>query len=219
MDIPRDVFLGALRSISEIGTLDYDRKGLAGIESEVRKAVNMLKRYGDGSMDQILTAFLELKMTAKFRQEWISYHGRPKCVPHIEDLLNFANKRQSILELPHFSKEFKTMTNSKTAIGNFTTKANRGMVMQTKGTTVTCSACDAVHHLFQCSTFCGWDLERRKNFIKIKHLCYNCLGHGHISDSCPSKKLCSVWTKASHIDSPSAAAAAASVCSTGCSNC
>ena len=69
VDRPRDVFLGALRSISEIGTLDYDRKGLAGLESEVRKAVNTLKRYGDGSMDQILTAFLELKMTAKFRQE------------------------------------------------------------------------------------------------------------------------------------------------------
>ena len=58
--------------------MDYDRKGLAGLESEVRKAVNTLKRYGDGSMDQILTAFLELKMTAKFRQEWISYHGRPE---------------------------------------------------------------------------------------------------------------------------------------------
>ena len=42
------------------------------------------------------------------------------------------------------------MTNSKTAIGNFTKKANRGMVMQTKGTTVSCSACDAVHHLYQC---------------------------------------------------------------------
>ena len=69
MDRPRDVFLRALRSISEIGTLDYDRKGLAGLEYEVRKAVNTLKRYGDGSMDQILTAFLELKMTAKFRQE------------------------------------------------------------------------------------------------------------------------------------------------------
>ena len=80
------------------------------------------------------------------------------------------------------------MTNSKTAIENFTKKANRGMVMQTMGTTVTCSACDAVHHLCLCSTFCGWDLERRKNFIKRKHLCYNCLGHGHISDSCPSKK-------------------------------
>ena len=64
MDRPRDVFLGALRSISEIGTLDCDRKGLAGLESEVHKAVNMLKRYGDGSMDQILTAFLELKMTS-----------------------------------------------------------------------------------------------------------------------------------------------------------
>ena len=38
-------------------------------------------------------------MTAKFRQEWISYHGRPECVPHIEELLNFVDKRKSILEL------------------------------------------------------------------------------------------------------------------------
>ena len=57
MDRPREVFLGALRSISEIGTLDHTRKGLTGLGSEVYKAVNMLKRYGDGSMYQILTAF------------------------------------------------------------------------------------------------------------------------------------------------------------------
>ena len=105
--------------------MDYDRKGLAGLEYEVRKAVNTLKRYGDGSMDQILTAFLELKMTAKFRQEWIFYHGSPECVTQIEYLLNFDDKRPSILELPNLSKDFKTMTNSKTAIGNFTKKANR----------------------------------------------------------------------------------------------
>ena len=54
MDRPRDVLLGALRSISEIGTLDYDRNGLAGLESEVRKAVNTLKEiwrwlYGSNS--------------------------------------------------------------------------------------------------------------------------------------------------------------------------
>ena len=54
---PREVFLGALRTISEIGTLDYDRKGLASLGSKVCKAVNMFKRYGDGSMDQIITAF------------------------------------------------------------------------------------------------------------------------------------------------------------------
>ena len=37
--------------------MDYDRKGLAGLESEVRKAVDTFKRYGDRSMDQILTVF------------------------------------------------------------------------------------------------------------------------------------------------------------------
>ena len=52
-----------------------------------------------------------------------------------EDLLYFTDIRQSIHELPNLSKEFKTMTNSKTAIGNFTKNTNRGMVMQTKGTT------------------------------------------------------------------------------------
>ena len=57
MDRLREVFLGALRSISEIGTLDYTRKGLTGLGSEVYKAVNMLKGYGDGFMYQILTAF------------------------------------------------------------------------------------------------------------------------------------------------------------------
>ena len=54
MDRPRDVFVGALQSISEIWTLDYDSKGLTGLESEVRKAVNTLKEmwrwlYGSNS--------------------------------------------------------------------------------------------------------------------------------------------------------------------------
>ena len=69
MDQPREVYLQALRSITSMNQIDYDKAGLTTLSTDFLRHVNTLKSYGDGTMGQLLTAVAELKMTSKLRQE------------------------------------------------------------------------------------------------------------------------------------------------------
>ena len=189
MDRPRDVYQSALKSVMGIGQVDYDKNGLTTLTTDVLHAVNTLKHYGDGSMTQMMTAMMELRMSPKLRQEWSLYHGKPDCIQPFDDLLKFAEQRQRILLAPSQSRDVKTHTNkpfSKPSPG----KSPGAIVMRTRGMDVSCPACEDNHLLFQCGMFKGWDLEGKNDLVKRKRLCFNCLAHGHLLNSCSSRKTC-----------------------------
>ena len=57
------MFLQATHSFLSPTNLDYDLNGLFAIVNELRKSHNTIERYGDKTVDQILTALCELRMT------------------------------------------------------------------------------------------------------------------------------------------------------------
>ena len=74
----RDVYLNSDKSITGIGKLDYDKNGLIAPTTDVLHAVNTLKHYGNGSMTQMLTAMLELRMSPL-------YHGKSDCIQPFDE--------------------------------------------------------------------------------------------------------------------------------------
>ena len=189
MDKPREVYLRALKTFLSFGTVEYDKAGLATVATDLLKSLHTLERYGDGSMGQILTGIVELKMSNKFRQEWAIHHGKPEVIPHVSHLIQFAEGRQSILEATIAKNAASSAQPTKSAKPHHTS-ANRGSVMQARTFPSTCPACDEDHAIYGCSQFRSWDVERRKNLARRKKLCFNCLSAGHLTSSCASRKTC-----------------------------
>ena len=58
----QEVFRKAVSNIMNLGHLDYNKSSLYDISTCVLKSLHTLERYGDGSIYQLLTSILELKM-------------------------------------------------------------------------------------------------------------------------------------------------------------
>ena len=86
LDKLRELYLWAVKAILKIGQLDYDKAGLSTLTTDLLKNYNTFIKYGDGSMSQILTAIIELKMPDRLKQEWTLHHAKPS-----PNLLSFHN--------------------------------------------------------------------------------------------------------------------------------
>ena len=62
-----------------------------------------------------------------------------------------------------------------------------------------CNYCESTEHqIFRCEAFSQISPAERKNVVRQKHLCYNCLGRGHGATSCSSKSRCRVCSGNHH---------------------
>ena len=60
----------------------------------------------------------------------------------------------------------------------------------------TCTHCERVgHDIENCRTFLAKPLEKRKEFVLYKELCFGCLGTGHMSRRCKRRKRCKFCDK------------------------
>ena len=125
--------------------------------TDLLKSLHMLERYGDGSMGQILSGIVELKMSYKLRQEWAIHHGKPEVIPHMSHLIQFAEGRWSATIAKNTALSAQP---TKSAKPHHTPGPNRGSVMQTRTFPSTCPACDEDHAIYSCSQFRSWDVER-----------------------------------------------------------
>src|SRR6185369_7069435 len=53
-----------------------------------------------------------------------------------------------------------------------------------------CITCKQNHLLFQCKSFGELSVEARRNLVKDKQLCFNCLRSGHRISACKSTQTC-----------------------------
>ena len=75
-DKPMEVFLQALKTFTRSSPLDYENHSSNSLATDVHKATDTLKRYGDGTTTQLPTGLLKLRMTSDLKREWvrIQYH-------------------------------------------------------------------------------------------------------------------------------------------------
>ena len=95
-DKPREVFLQALKTFIWSSPPDYENHSFNSLATDVRKAADTLKRYGDGTATQLLTGLLELRMTSELKIEMVRHHKTPDTVPSVYSLLEFADEEHAI---------------------------------------------------------------------------------------------------------------------------
>ena len=76
----REVFLQALKTFTRNSPLDYENHSFNYLATDVRKAADTLKRYGDGIATQLLTGLLELQMTSELKREWVRHYNSTICL-------------------------------------------------------------------------------------------------------------------------------------------
>ena len=61
-----------------------------------------------------------------------------------------------------------------------------------------CPCCEQDHPIYQCSKFKQFSVAERRNLVRVKKLCFNCLRSGHNSRNCKSNKRCLSCKKSHH---------------------
>jgi len=67
---------------------------LSNVVDDLRQNCSTIKKYGDNTIQQLLTALVELRMSNKFWKEWIIHQENPHAIPPIHDLLAFSEEER-----------------------------------------------------------------------------------------------------------------------------
>ena len=61
-----------------------------------------------------------------------------------------------------------------------------------------CPVCSGTHRIYQCDRFKSSTIEQRRQIVKGKNLCFNCMRFGHNARACKSKSTCHECRKQHH---------------------
>ena len=80
--------------------------------------------------------------------------------------------------------------NSGSSSKHSSSKPGRVLAVRGDSPKDSCPLCKGEHRLFCCSDFGVWDVDRRSQFVRQQHLCFNCLSPAHSVRQYPSKRTC-----------------------------
>lgn len=116
--------------------------------------------------------------------------------PALLDFLSFLDKQaRALVTLQHYEGKNASGSQDNKKRGTVADRANynpkrpKGDVTESKKPEgLTCPVCNEAHNTYKCPTFTKLSLTARKQMVKAKNLCHNCLKLGHLSKDCFSKE-------------------------------
>lgn len=64
---------------------------------------------------------------------------------------------------------------------------------------ISCSLCPGEsHQLYQCKVFKGWNVISRRDYVRNKFICFNCLYRNHTAKECPMNFVCQTCKQRHH---------------------
>lgn len=148
--------------------------------------------------DMILIYHLQSKLDPVTKKEWEK--ERSAEMPKIVDMLKFLDRQADMAaiekrgKVPHFKFTINNDLNAKdrqsrvdksgTSASNRTPTPSSGA----RAKSYPCDACGDDHPIYYCPEFLALSLNARKEFVRKRNLCPNCLKKGHKVDNCFSVK-------------------------------
>jgi len=127
------------------------------------------------------------------RDDWEKYASEKLDKPTVKDLRTFVEQRLL----------YKSPSSTETAYSIVTSSTSSSLTTPSSTSSSTpyslpvkkkqpskCIACGDNHSLMRCTTFVGFDVERRNKLVRDKRSCVNCLSDQHTCRLCPSKHSC-----------------------------
>ena len=117
------------------------------------------------------------KLDDETRRLW-KYESAEQEFPLLKDFLDFLMKRMdSLMDVSQKSYQSKPQYNVKS--------------FHASSPLPDCPLCaDQSHRLCDCPTFRDMSIAERRDFIKTKSRCFNCLSDRHLIHRCPNRKRC-----------------------------
>ncbi|XP_072392294.1 uncharacterized protein [Diabrotica undecimpunctata] len=123
------------------------------------------------------------------------YEVGTKSLPTLKQLFEFLENRCNILEKLNCSETQQKGFKYSQKVTHFSSSDNK-----VNSNKLNCSFCNhSIHNIiYQCEKFKASSLSDRNNFVKLKHLCKNCLGSKHFVANCTSQRTCNICNKKHH---------------------
>ncbi|XP_015378575.1 PREDICTED: uncharacterized protein LOC107172792, partial [Diuraphis noxia] len=126
----------------------------------------------------------------------------PSTIPNFDELLNFVQRRCKILE--NLTKSNKVGRNDKSSDKSFDkpdirgkyTKSTKSVFAATTSTSIKsksrhCLCCDKPDHkIYHCPKLAGMTVDKRRETVLARKLCFACMSPSHMVNTCPSTKGC-----------------------------
>lgn len=142
--------------------------------------------------DDIIVHIIANKLSTQSRHLWETSIADTRDPATWQRLQTFLTTRFRTLEASGGSKLAVQSTGaSSKAVSSKKHTVNNITILK-------CTFCGEPHHLYRCSKFASASIIARREHVRQKQICYNCLQHGHSVESCPSNRHCRKCKKAHH---------------------
>jgi len=177
-DNPRAIANAHLRAMLDLTPMKQESASeLKRIYSFMKETVRALDHV---KPRDYAVAIIARKLDSDTKREWQLSLGNSRELPTYEVFNDFLVGRLRAYE---DNDDPQDKMNKSRRIGN--AKALNSSVSRHK-----CVSCGELHALYQCTNFKSLSTGEWKELVKRQRCCYNCLGKGHMTNSCPSLKRC-----------------------------
>ena len=170
---------------------------------QAKTAMSGMDYMGDLNTAHVLRQLWE-KSPRYLRSKWCeranSIKATNRQMASFVDLVEFVTRQAELATDPIYSEEL--VLNNPRGIQMQNTKDQVLLSVQGKKaftkasvTTPPCVVCHMMHDLDQCTEFKKQTLAQRKNFMRMKGMCFGCYSQGHIAKFCKQRKTCLICKK------------------------
>ena len=182
-----EIFFSILKRFSSQPNLNSESatgiRSLLDISQECIRALENIK-VPVNHWDGILVFQLFQKLDPASRRYW-ELSRKDTSIPKLTDFFQFLDHQARALAAGGvFKSESKSIQKSNS---DTVKKSN---VHHVAGSKSPCKFCPEDHFSFKCPVFTAMSIEERRETLKKKNLCFNCLHEGHRTADCFSKKSC-----------------------------
>lgn len=170
----------------------YTGEQLSNMAHATRELLRNMEQEGYvvAGWDIMLVHSLHQRLPGDLQRQWI-LSLKDEQAPTVERMCQFLNDQANAVVPPpslqtqhtEFKKPFAP---SRPASGS----GNTGQGVNSSPKRFQCESCTGNHAIYNCPDFLGLTLNGRKEFLRRRRLCENCLQPNHGSDRCPDKRRC-----------------------------
>ncbi|XP_037816904.1 uncharacterized protein LOC119607172 [Lucilia sericata] len=145
--------------------------------------------------DAIIIHITVNRLDVQSRKEWEQSLKATVEIPKIRELFSFLETSfrtlESLAEPTQSISRAKTYPNSR---NNF----RRNIHITTSNDDSNCPCCNRRHFLYKCFKFISMPSNEKRELMKTKRICHNCLNVGHFSRECRSTARCQTCQQKHH---------------------
>ncbi|KAF0769852.1 Integrase catalytic domain-containing protein, partial [Aphis craccivora] len=183
------------------GFKPIERESLPALLSFVntfKENVSLIKSLGVNDLSSFLLFHMGSRVLDAYTIQLFESSISPSTIPTFDELLNFVQQRCRVLENIKKPSQPETVVKprGKYNARNKTDEPRKSVFTATTSTSVKskskgCLSCDkADHNIYRCPKFNGMTVEKRREFVAARRLCFACMSPSHMINACSSTGGC-----------------------------